>query len=166
MSATALWFAAYVRSRHEARVALHFGNRDVEYFLPTYKSERRWSDRKRELQLPLFPGYIFVRIERNDRGRVLETPGVIMLVGASGHPEAIEDAEIERLRVGVRCDARPDVNVKVGELVEVTSGPLVGTRGIVVRGKNSCRVVVRVESVRRSMSVEVDASAVKPVVAI
>jgi transcription antitermination factor NusG len=139
-------------------VAAHLAARTVETFLPQYKSERQWSDRKVDLMLPLFAGYIFVRIRLEERVRVLEAPGVIYLVGAGGRPEAIEDAEIERLRAAV--DARPHVyggenGVKPGDRVKVISGPMQGTQGFLVRDKGKCRVVVQVELIRRSMSMEI-----------
>ena len=174
----ARWFAAYCRSRHEAHVAKHLVDRGVEHFLPQYKSERQWSDRKVEIMLPLFPGYIFVRMpvlldvmDRSgariapdpfERGRVLEIPGVLYLVGASGKPEAIEDAEIECLRVANGA-ARPHEFVKCarpGERVIVISGPMKGLQGFLVRDKGGHRVVVTVSQIQRAVSVEVDAAAI------
>jgi transcription antitermination factor NusG len=164
MSTDSRWFAAYVRSRHEARTAQLLDQREIEFFLPQYKSERQWSDRKVELLLPLFPGYLFVRMTPHDKTRVLETPGVLYLVGASGRPEALEDAEIEHLKTALRghYDPRPCACVKAGDRVRVTAGPLQGTHGFMVREKNKNRVVVTLELIQRAMSVEVDMSAIAP----
>src|SRR4249919_3277395 len=109
MSTGTCWFAAYVRSRHESFVAAHLAARQVELFLAQYRSKRQWKDRRIELQMPLFPGYLFVRIPREQRLFVLQAPGVISLVGASGRPEALEDAEIERLKAAMSegNDPRP-----------------------------------------------------------
>ena len=139
------WFAAYVRSRHESVAALHLAKRSVEYFLPQYKSKRVWSDRKVELDLPLFPGYIFVHINVHLKLRVLEAPGVLYLVGAHGSPEPLEDAEIEQLKMALvnGNDPRPHAFIGVGERVVITRGRLEGYEGIVAREKNKHRVVLQ-----------------------
>jgi|SRR5215471_6396825 len=159
------WFAAYVRCRHEKRVADHLAVRNVDRFLPLYQEQREWSDRKTLVLLPLFPGYIFIRIDRNDRLCVLEIPGVLYLIGSGGHPEALEDAEIEQLRAAARPgnDPRPHAFVHVGDRVLVTRGPLEGTEGYVVREKNKSRVVLALDLIQRAMSVEVDSNAIAPV---
>jgi transcription antitermination factor NusG len=158
------WFAAYVRSRHESRVMEHMAARQVEAFLPQYKDTRQWSDRKTELLLPLFPGYVFVRIPRTLENllNVVAAPGVVYLVGANGTPEALEDAEIEQLKSATHNgnDPRPHQLIHVGDRVKVTRGPLQGREGFLVREKNKCRVVVEVRTIGRAMSVEVDADAV------
>lgn len=158
------WFAAYVRSRHETRVMQHMSARQVEAFLPQYKDTRQWSDRKTELMLPLFPGYVFVRIPRTLENllNVVAAPGVVYLVGANGTPEALEDAEIEQLKSATH-DARPHQLIHVGDRVNVTRGPLQGREGFLVREKNKCRVVIEVRTIGRAMSVEVDADAVMAV---
>jgi transcription antitermination factor NusG len=132
----------------------------VEHFLPQYKAERRWSDRSVELMLPLFPGYIFVRIAIEKRLAVLETPGVIYLVGAR-EPEPLEDEEIEQLRAGTKSgEARPSVYPVAGDAVRVIRGPLTGREGVLVRERGKNRVVVMVSSVGKAMSVEVEMDAV------
>ena len=158
------WFAAYVRSRHESRVAQHLADRDVELFLPQYTSKRRWSDRQVNLPMPLFPGYLFVRIPVDDRTRVLTTPGVIMLVGAGGQPQALADAEIEQLKMAVKNgnDPQPHGFIKIGERVTVTQGPLAGYEGFLVRDKGNHRVVLTMDLIKRSMSVEVDVDWIVP----
>jgi transcription antitermination factor NusG len=115
--------------------------------------------------MPLFPGYLFVRIPREQRLCVLQAPGVICLVGASGHPEALEDAEIERLKAAMSegNDLRPHALIRCGDRVVVTRGALEGTEGILVREKNKNRVVLTLDLIQRSMSVEVDADAIAPV---
>jgi transcription antitermination factor NusG len=161
------WFAVYVRSRHEARVAKHFKDREIEYFLPLYKEERKWSDRKVEIELPLFPGYLFVRMRRTLETllRVVEVPGVITIVGRGSSPEALEDAEIELMRNIVMNphQAKPHKFMKAGDRVKITRGPLQGAEGFLVREKGKDRVVLTIGTIERSMSVEVDADAVQPV---
>jgi transcription termination/antitermination protein NusG len=158
------WFAVYVRSRHEARVAKHFKDREIEFFLPLYKEERRWSDRKVEIEFPLFPGYLFVRMRRTleTLWRVVEVPGVITIVGRGQSPEALEDTEIEQLKTAMSKgkDPRPHAFIKAGERVMITDGPLAGSSGIWLREKNKNRVVLQLDAIQRSMSVEVDAGAI------
>src|SRR6266852_6040144 len=93
-----LWYAAYTVANHEKRVAEQLGLRSVEHFVPLYESVRRWKDRKVRLQLPLFPGYVFVRLALRDRLRVLQVPGVARLVGFNGQPAVLPDKEIEALQ--------------------------------------------------------------------
>src|SRR5229473_6075625 len=95
------WCAAYTLANHEKRVTEQLTERSVEHFLPLYESVRSWKDRKVRLQLPLFPGYVFVRVALQDRLQVQRIPGVAWLVGFSGRPSALPDEEIERLRVGL-----------------------------------------------------------------
>jgi transcription antitermination factor NusG len=145
-------------------VALHLAKREVELFLPQYKAKRQWRDRRVELQMPLFPGYLFVRIPREQRLCVLQAPGVISLVGASGRPEALEDAEIERWKAVMSegNDPRPHALIRIGERVVVTRGALEGREGFLVREKNKNRVVLTLDLIQRSMSVEVDADVIAP----
>src|SRR5437879_4480246 len=95
------WYATYTCAQHEKRVAAELGMREVEHFLPLYSSVRRWKDRRVQLELPLFPGYVFVRLALRDRLRVLQIPSVVRLVGFSGHPTPLPDSEIETLRSGL-----------------------------------------------------------------
>src|SRR5207237_10363749 len=99
------WYAAYTNPRHEKHVAVQMANKCIECFVPLYRSVRRWKDRRKELELPLFPGYVFVHIALRDRLRVLQSPGVTYLVRCSGRPAVIEDRELESLRGGVMKSA-------------------------------------------------------------
>ncbi len=95
------WYAAYTCAQHEKRVAAELGMREVERFLPLYSSVRRWKDRRVTLDLPLFPGYVFVRLALRDRLRVLQIPSVVRLVGFNGLPAALPEEEMEILRSGL-----------------------------------------------------------------
>jgi len=97
-SAEVQWYAAYTSANHEKRVAQQLEWRSVEHFLPVYESVRRWKDRRVRLQLPLFPGYVFVRLALRDRLRVLEVPSVARLVGFNGHPTPVPAVDIEAIR--------------------------------------------------------------------
>jgi transcription antitermination factor NusG len=139
------------------------GNR-IEYFLPVYKSVRRWKDRRKQLELPLFPGYVFVRIALRDRLQVLQLPGVVHLVSFSGKPAVLADSEIESLRgLTQHAGIEPHPYLKVGKRVRVHSGPMAGVEGILVRRKERFRVVLSIHLIQRSVSVEVDETEVEPV---
>lgn len=152
------WFALYTASRHEKRVAQHLSQREVEFYLPLYKSERKWSDGSRvTLDLPLFPGYLFIRIQRNERSRVLSVPGALAVVGGTGgEPACLPDTTIHALRSGLEArPARPHPLLTAGQRVRIRSGALAGFEGIVARNKNIFRVVLTVEHIMQSYAVEV-----------
>ncbi|HZU23044.1 MAG TPA: UpxY family transcription antiterminator [Terriglobales bacterium] len=155
----ATWYAAQTCSRHEKRVAEYLAGRGIESFLPLYVAQRRWADRKARVELPLFPGYLFVHIPLAERLRVLELPGVVRLVSSRGQALAIGEAEIESLRQGLRAGgkAEPHPFLKIGERVHVLAGPFAGCSGILLRKKDSLRVVVSLDIIMRSVAVEVDA---------
>src|ERR1700733_7843883 len=155
------WFAAYTTSRHEKRVAQHLGQRAIECYLPLYRTERRWKDRpKVTLDLPLFPGYIFVHIGEADRIRVLEIPGILSLVGGKrSQCASLPDFEIEALRSGLDPSrAEPHPLLSIGQRVRICRGSLAGLEGILVRKKNNLRVVLTFETLVQSIAVEVDSN--------
>ncbi len=154
------WYAAHTASRHEKTVAQHLQQREVECFLPLYESVRRWNNGRHLVQLPLFPGYVFVRMEVRNKLRVLQVPGLARLVSFQGAPAALPDAEIETLRSALATGllAQPHEYLSAGTRVEVCRGPLQGMRGILLRHQAQFRVVISVEMIMRSIVVEVDAS--------
>jgi transcription antitermination factor NusG len=159
------WFALYTTSRHEKRVAQHLSQRQIEYYLPIYRSERRWSDGSRvTLELPLFPGYLFIHIPRSERGRVLAVPGALTVVGGTGgEPAPLPDATIDALRAGLKLrPAQPHPLTTAGQKVRIRSGALSGFEGVVVRSKNGFRVVLTLEHIMQSYSVEVDLEDLEP----
>ena len=159
------WFAVYTTARHEKRVDQHLRMREVEHYLPLYQAQRKWSDGSRvTLDLPLFPGYIFVRIKRAERVRVLEVPGVLAIVGGTGRaPAPLPEADIEALRLGLHLRrAEPHPLLKVGQRARIRSGALAGMEGVVVRKKNSFRVVLTMDAIMQSIAVEVDANELEP----
>ena len=161
------WYAAYTCAQHEKRVAAELGMREVEHFLPLYSSVRRWKDRRVQLELPLFPGYVFVRLALRERLRVLQIPSVVRLVGFSGLPTALPDEEMEILRWGI-CQslrAEPHPFLTVGRRVRITGGPFAGLEGVLKRMKGNLRVVVSLELIQRSLAVDVDAADVRPLAA-
>lgn len=159
------WFALYTTSRHEKRVAQHLAQRQIEHYLPLYRSARKWADgSKVVLDLPLFPGYLFVHIRRTERVRVLEVPGALAVVGGSGRePIPMPDEAIESLRTGLHLrSVEPHPLLMVGKRARIRSGALAGMEGIVVRKKNSLRVVLTLEYIQRSIAVEVSADDLEP----
>ena len=159
------WFAVYTIPRHEKRLADHFGVRQIEFFLPLYRAIRKWKDGSRiNLELPLFPNYIFVRISRRERVRVLEVPGVLSIVGCGREPVPLPDNEIEGLRRGIgSAKIEPYPYIVVGERVRINAGPLAGMEGVLVRKKNSLRVVLTISMIMQSASVEVDVADLDPI---
>lgn len=159
------WYAVYTCSRRERVVAQQMESRMLECLLPTYRSVRRWKDRRRELALPLFPGYVFVNVSLRERLRVLEIPGVVQMVSFNGKPAFMPDAEIDALRNTLASHAQviPHPYLRVGSRARVRSGPLSGLEGILVRRKDSCRLVLSIELIMRSLAVEIDEADVEPV---
>jgi transcription antitermination factor NusG len=159
------WFAVYTTSRHEKRVAQHLSQRRIEHFLPVFRCQRTWNDgSKVSLELPLFPGYIFVRISRTERIRVLEVPGALDVIGGTGRLLApLPDDEIEALRSGAHLrHAEPHPFLTVGQRARIRSGALAGMEGIVVRKSNSLRIVLTLDLIMQSISVEVDGEDLEP----
>lgn len=151
------WFAAYTASRHEKNVSTQLAERRVESFLPLYQTVHNWKNRTRaRLELPLFPSYVFVRISAGERAAVLQVPGVLSLVGSSKEAWALPDFEIESLRAGL-AQRRPEPHpyLVVGDRVRITSGPLTGMEGVLAQKKNGPRVVLTLEHIMKSVSVEV-----------
>jgi len=155
-----LWYAAYTSSRHEKTVAEHLRQREVECFLPLYETIRRWNNGRHRVQVPLFPGYVFVRMGMRDKLRVLQVPGLVQLVSFQGAPAALPNAEIEALRnaLAAGVPAEPYRYHTVGSQVEICRGPLQGMRGVLLRHQGQFRVVLSVEMIMRSIVVEVEAS--------
>lgn len=157
------WYVAHTRARHEKCVDAQLGRNAIERFLPLAESVRRWKDRRMQLKLPLFPGYVFVRIAWQERMRVLRIPSVVRLVGFNGVPAILDDDEIERLRRALANGvyAEPHRYLTVGRRVRICTGPLAGCEGILRRWKGNLRVVLSVEAIQRSISVDVDASSLE-----
>jgi transcription antitermination factor NusG len=158
------WYAAYTCANHEKGVAQQLERRSVECFLPLYESVRRWKDRRVRLRLPLFPGYVFVRFALRDRLRALQIPGVAKLVGFDGHPAPVPNEDIEAIRACLagRHPVQPHRYLQRGQRVRVLSGPLAGLTGIVVREKKTTRLVVSLDLLMRSVSVEFDTADIVP----
>lgn len=158
------WYAVYTCANHEKAVAAELAARSVEHFLPLYSSVRRWKDRRVALDLPLFPGYVFVRVALRDRLRVVQIPSVARLVGFGGLPVALPDPEMAILRSGFsgRSHAVPHPFLAVGRRIRITGGPFAGLEGTLERKRNNLRVVVSLDLIQRSVAVDVDAADIAP----
>jgi transcription antitermination factor NusG len=152
------WFAAYTHARHEKQVAQQLKDRGIDTFLPLYRSIRRWKDRRRELDLVLFPGYVFVRVSPSERLRVLQLPGVVRFVSFNGQPTAMPSSDVEALRRGLNQGVRAEHHpyLTLGRRVKIIAGPLAGAQGILLRTKPNSRVVISIDAIMRSVAVEID----------
>jgi len=159
------WFALQVRSRREGLVSTHLEGQGYECFLPLYKSKRRWSDRVKEVEQPLFPGYLFCRLDLNNRGPVLMTPSVQQIIGVGRTPIPVEEGEMESIRLALSSGlpSQPWPYMHVGERVRVNYGSLVNLEGILVNFKGSNRVVLSVTLLQRSVAMEIDLAWLSPV---
>ena len=165
-SHSSAWFAVYTTCRHEKRVAQHLSLREIEHYLPLYRSERKWRDGSRvTLDLPLFPSYIFVRINRTERADVLRVPGALAVVGGTRRePAPLADAAIEALRSGLQQqNVEPHPLLTVGQQARIRSGAFAGMEGVVVRKKGGLRVVLTLRQIMQSIAVEVDERDLEPV---
>jgi transcription antitermination factor NusG len=158
------WFALQTRSRHEKIVRNQLVIRNIEHLLPTTRRLSQWSDRKVQIEVPLFPGYCFAKLSSSDRLPVLQSQGVVCVVGPSGRPESIPEEEIESLKILLSNSCRYANHPYLGEgaLVEVISGPLKGVKGRVVREARSFRLVLSITLIQRAVAVEIDVDCVTP----
>ncbi len=157
------WFAAYTMSRHEKRIAAHCERIGIEQFLPLYTWQRSWKNRTRvDLQMPLFPNYIFVRLLPQDQGPLMRLPGLLSIVGNTTGPVVIRDDDMESLRRIIACKSiEPYPFVTNGDKVRVMMGPLTGVMGVVVRKGNGLRFIVTLDVIGKSVSLQIDGSALE-----
>jgi transcription antitermination factor NusG len=158
------WYAVSVRPRHEKLVTRHLEYQGLNCFLPVYRSVRRWKDRRKELDIALFPGYVFVNLNLRDRLGVLRAPGAVQFVTFQGQPATIPDAEIRALESSLAAGLRlqPHPYLYQGARVRVKRGPLVGAEGIMIRRKERFRLVLSIDLIMRSVVFEVDEADVEP----
>lgn len=156
------WFALQVRMRHEIGVAENLRSKGYEWFLPLYKLRRRWSDRVKETDSPLFPGYLFCRFDPNDRLPILKTPGVTQIVGYNHVPIPVDEQEIEGIRTLVVSGVPnfPCAYLELGSRVRIETGALRGLEGILTELKGKRRLVLSITLLQRSVAVEIDSDAV------
>src|SRR5277367_2407680 len=159
------WFALRVRPNYEKPVAAALRGKGFQEFLPLVRSRRQWSDRVKVMDLPLFPGYLFCRLNLEERLPLLTTPGFLYLVGVGKNPEPVDESEIAGIQAVLRSGltVTPWPNLVVGQKVQLKHGPLRGLEGMLTRIANRHRIYVSVTLLKRSISVEVDPEWVQPV---
>jgi len=166
-STQAHWYVLYTRSRFEKKLLGELSDRQVEVFLPMREIISRWKDRKKKIWVPLFSGYIFINhIDTpENRYRVLNTPGAVRFVGTESHADPVPEEQISAIRrfleFNLAIDPYPYIHV--GMQVEVIAGPLAGIKGILVEKRGKFRFVLQVALIHQAVSVEIDASDVKPI---
>jgi transcription antitermination factor NusG len=158
------WYALRTRPRWEKLVSEALRGKGYHDFLPTYTVRNRWSDRLKRVEVPLFPGYVFCRLDVVRRLPILVTPGVIDIVGLGKIPEPIPDREIEAIQTIARAGAPavPWPYLRVGQTVRVTRGALRDMEGILITVKKEFRIVLSVDMLQRSVAVEVDRDCIEP----
>lgn len=158
------WFALRVRSNHERIAETHIKSRGFEGFAPTFKEERQWSDRKKQIDQFLFPGYVFCRLDPADRLPILTIPGALHLVGFGRGPAPIPEHEIVAVRAMVDSGllVSPWPFLETGQRVVIERGPLAGTEGILEEIRKTFRLVVSITLLQRSVSAEVDRDWIRP----
>jgi transcription termination/antitermination protein NusG len=162
------WYACYTRSRAEKRVASQLERRGLECFLPTYPRKRRWKDREKLVDWPLFPGYVFGRFPLCVMHRVLATPGLTTIVRANGYPTPIPEAELANVREFAQrlatsgLEPKPSPMLKVGQRVRIYGGPLEGVEAVVLKVRGRRRVLVGLQSIGHGLEVDVDRDLLKP----
>lgn len=158
------WFAIHCRSRREKMVSEALQSQGYEDFLPLHIVKRRWSDRTKELEQPLFPGYLFCRLDFEKRLPVLQVPGVVSIVGFGAAPFPVKQEEVEAVQAVLRSGLHLSrwSGVPIGTPVEIETGPLAGVRGTLVEFKRQQQLVVSVTLLQRSVAVEIDPATARP----
>jgi transcription antitermination factor NusG len=159
------WYALYTRPRHEKKVHDLLFEKDVETFLPLKKEMRRWKDRRKLVEMPLFNGYVFVNIELKNRLEALETHGVVRMISFGGEPARIPDWQIEQLKRVIENSEslQPEEYLKVGDFVEVTEGALAGIRGYLRETRGESRIAILIDGIYQSTSFVMDKNLVRKV---
>jgi transcription antitermination factor NusG len=157
------WFALHVRTKYEARVASFLEGKGYQLFLPVHTCRKRWSDRVKNVETPLFPGYLFCRLDPQDRLPILKTPGVIQIAGYNRVPVPVEESEILAIQALIESGLpnRPWPFLEAGDRVRIDAGPLRGHQGILVDFKGSHRLVLSITLLHRAVAVEIDAALVE-----
>ena len=159
------WFAVRVRSNFERSTAQSLGSRGIECFLPTYKARRQWSDRIKVMDLPLFSGYVFCHLAERRFVPVLETPGVVQVVGTGASPVPVEEHEMAALHRIAGCgrETVPWPYLSAGRRVRLRAGALKDVEGILAHADGRDRVIVNVELLQRSVAVSVERMDLEPI---
>ncbi|HET9440508.1 MAG TPA: UpxY family transcription antiterminator [Longimicrobiales bacterium] len=163
------WYACYTRARHEKQVETQLKQRGLESYLPLVQQIRQWSDRKKAVQFPLFPSYVFGRFTLSEVHAVLTTPGVSTIVRANGYPTPIPEGDLENVKTfvsalaesGLQPDPRPFL--AEGQWVRVLEGPFEGVEGVVVERRGRKRVLVGLAAIGQGLEIDIDTRLLKPI---
>src|SRR5580698_4505214 len=164
MPALDSWYALHVASNHEKTVAAGLDCRGYNAFLPTFRSRRRWADRFQDIDVPLFPGYVFCRLDVRNRLPVLMIPGVVTIVGLGKTPVPVDEGEIAAIETVVKSGflMQPWPFLKVGQSVLIQEGPLGNVAGILSEIDGAHRLVVSISLLQRSVAVTLPRNSVRP----
>jgi transcription antitermination factor NusG len=157
-NAVPIWVAVQVVPGYEKRTARSIEHKGYELFLPTCKTQRKWSDRIKTVDAPFFPGYLFCRISTHGTfGLVVATPGVVRIVSVGGNPCPVSEEEIETLRrvVCAQVEVLAEPYLAVGKKIRICEGPFCGVVGVITQVKNRARLVISIDAIMRSISIEV-----------
>jgi transcription antitermination factor NusG len=156
------WFALHVRTQHEKSVAEYLRGCGYDLILPVYKCRKRWSDRVKEVESPLFPGYLFCRFNPMERLPILKTPGVIQIVGYNRQPVSVDEVEIRAVQtlMSAGLPNQPWPFLRAGDKVQIESGPLRGVSGILTEFRGQHRLIVSISLLQRAIAVEIDSALV------
>ena len=157
------WFAVRVRSNFEQKSHEALTSRGLETFYPSFKLRRRWSDRVKVIDQPLFPGYLFCRFTPDERATVLRTPGVVHVVCSGREPVPVDESELNHIRTVVMAElaANPHPFLKIGQRVRLDRGPLAGAEGLLTALNGKSSLILSISLLQRSIAVEVDADWVR-----
>lgn len=153
------WYALFTRHQHEKSVALALSNKDLEVYLPLYRSVRQWRDRSKQIWLPLFPCYVFIRDGMDRQFQIVTTPGILRIVGWGGRPAIVPQTQLDMATriIESHLAVEPHPYLQSGDRVRVKTGALMGLEGILTRQKGRERLVVSMEMLGRSAAIEIDA---------
>jgi transcription antitermination factor NusG len=159
------WYAVRVKPNFERTAALSLRGRGIPEFLPLYRTLRRWSDREKMMELPLFPGYIFAQLNPEIRTPILSSPGILAILGIGKTPVPVDPAELEAIRnvarEGLPCEPWPFL--REGQRVRVTAGGLAGVEGLLLSLRNANHLVLQVSLLQRSVLVHLDRHQIAPI---
>ena len=154
------WFAVRAKTTHEKRVATLFAQKGYEWFLPLYQARRRWSDRVKQVELPLFPGYVFCKFVMDERMSILTTPSVLGIAGIGPMPLPVNEREMDAIRrvVGTGMELTPEPFLEAGRRVRINGGSLEGLEGMIQSVRRRDRLILSISLLQRSIAVDIDSA--------
>jgi transcriptional antiterminator RfaH len=160
------WYVVYTQPRSEKKCAEYLDEKNVQYYLPLIKTIRQWSDRKKKVELPLFPSYMFVFVSQVEYYEVLNVPGISRYLFFEGNAATISQKEIDKIKMLLNADINIDVTAEKilpGEQIEITHGALRGVKGEMVAYKGERKVAIKIEQIDFSLLIHVPVNHLKVV---